>query len=136
MFCKSPNGWKSRGSPDICRNPWGRFNPFLTKLPRGCLILGFISLKICLMGSNVIPPYPSKKIKNLNFLQIEIWIYFCRLGLERGSTAAEALQVITTLLEKYGQVKFFPTSLYFFIICKINFCMSDPLKINSFCKCI
>ena len=38
-----------------------------------------------------------KLILNLNFVY--------RLGLERGSTAAEALQVITTLLEKHGQVK-------------------------------
>lgn len=28
---------------------------------------------------------------------------YCRLGLERGSTATEALEVITKLLEKYGQ---------------------------------
>jgi hypothetical protein len=114
----------------------GEVQSVFDKIAKRLPYFGFYFIENLPYGFYVIPPYPSKKIKNLNFLQIEILIYFCRLGLERGSTAAEALQVITTLLEKYGQVKFFPTSLYFFIICKINFCMSDPLKINSFCKCI
>ena len=32
------------------------------------------------------------------------WSYFSRLGLERGSTALEALEIITKLLEEHGQV--------------------------------